>query len=259
MDAKIQFFIIFAAWNHSKLKMKIFQSSIFRAVCAIVVGALLIKYPDEGVTWLTVAIGILFLLSGIIALMAYMNAKKHASEYTITDQEGRIISGSQPTFPIVGAGSIILGLTLALTPGVFIHGLMYILGAIMILGGLNQLMALISARRLGPISFSFWIAPSLVLITGLFVVFRPMDSAEIPLLILGWCSLLYGVTETINSFKIRSIRKEADRQRDELARQRSEEEAKNAEEISSHIGNDSLDKGLENMDSRFVLMPPGDD
>ena len=34
--------------------MKIFQSSIFRAVCAIVVGALLIKYPDEGVTWLTV-------------------------------------------------------------------------------------------------------------------------------------------------------------------------------------------------------------
>ena len=49
--------------------MKIFQSSIFRAVCAIVVGALLIKYPDEGVTWLTVAIGILFLLSGIIALI----------------------------------------------------------------------------------------------------------------------------------------------------------------------------------------------
>lgn len=255
---RYNFFIIFAACNHTKLKMKIFQSSIFRAICAIVVGALLIKYPDEGVTWLTVAIGVLFLLSGIIALMAYLNAKKHASEYTITDQEGRIISGTQPTFPIVGAGSIILGLTLALTPGVFIHGLMYILGAIMILGGLNQLMALISARRLGHISFSYWIAPSLVLITGLFVVFKPMDSAEIPLLILGWCSLLYGVTEIINSFKIRSIRKEADRLRDELARQRSAEEAQNAEEISSHIGNDSLDKGLENVDSSSVLVPPGD-
>ena len=255
---RYNFFIIFAACNHTKLKMKIFQSSIFRAICAIVVGALLIKYPDDSVTWLTVAIGVLFLLSGIIALMAYLNAKKHASEYTITDQEGRIISGTQPTFPIVGAGSIILGLTLALTPVVFIHGLMYILGAIMILGGLNQLMALISARRLGHISFSYWIAPSLVLITGLFVVFKPMDSAEIPLLILGWCSLLYGVTEIINSLKIRSIRKEADRQRDELARQRSEEEAKNAEEISSHIGNDSLDKGLENVDSSSVLVPPGD-
>ena len=129
----------------------------------------------------------------------------------------------------------------------------------MILGGLNQLMALISARRLGPISFSFWIAPSIVLITGLFVVFRPMDSAEIPLLILGWCSLLYGVTEIINSLKIHSIRKQADHLRDELARQRSAEEAQNAEEISSHVGDDSLDKGFEDMNSGSILVPPRDD
>ena len=64
--------------------MKIFQSSIFRAICAVVVGILLIKYPQDGVTWLTVAIGVLFLISGIIALIAYLNAKKHANEYTIT-------------------------------------------------------------------------------------------------------------------------------------------------------------------------------
>ena len=215
--------------------MKIFQSSIFRAICAIVVGALLIKYPEDGVTWLTVAIGVLFLLSGIIAVIAYLNARKHASEYTITDQEARVFSNTQPTFPIVGAGSIILGLTLALTPGVFIHGLMYILGAIMILGGLNQLMALISARRLGEVPYTYWIAPSLVLITGLFVVLKPMDSAGLPLLILGWCSLVYGITEVINSLKIHNLHKKADRQREELERQRSEEESKVAEEISSEI------------------------
>lgn len=215
--------------------MKLFQSSIFRAICAIIVGALLIKFPTDGVTWLTIAIGVLFLLSGIIAVIAYINSRKHANEYTITDQEGRIISSSQPTFPIVGAGSIILGLTLALTPGVFIHGLLYILGAIMILGGLNQLMALISARRLGEVPFPYWIAPSLVLITGLFVVLKPMESAELPLFILGWCSLLYGVTEAINSLKIHNIHKQADRQREESERQRSVEESKVAEEISSEI------------------------
>jgi len=214
--------------------MKIFQSSIFRAACAIVVGVLLIKYPQEGVTWLTIAIGILFLLSGIIALIAYMNARKHAGEYTITDSQGRIISGSQPTFPIVGAGSVILGLVLALTPGVFVNGLMYILGAIMILGGINQLMSLIAARRLGSIPFGFWVAPSLILITGLFVILRPMETAGLPLLILGWCSLLYGVTELINALKIRSVRKEADRMRDERDSQRLEEESV-AEEISSEL------------------------
>ena len=71
--------------------MKIFQSSIFRAICAIAIGILLIKYPDNTVTWITVAIGILFLLSGLISLIVYVNARKHVSEYKITDAEGRAI------------------------------------------------------------------------------------------------------------------------------------------------------------------------
>jgi uncharacterized membrane protein HdeD (DUF308 family) len=219
--------------------MKIFQSSIFRALCAIVVGVLLLKFPQDGVTWLTIAIGVLFLLSGIIALIAYLNARKHAGEYTITDQQGRIITGSQPTFPIVGVGSIILGLVLAVTPGAFIHGLMYILGAIMVLGGIQQLMNLVAARRLGSVPFGFWVAPSLILVTGLFVILKPMESAELPLLILGWCCLLYGVTELINALKIHSIRKQADRMRDELQRKQQLEMESQAEEISSEINNDT--------------------
>jgi uncharacterized membrane protein HdeD (DUF308 family) len=217
--------------------MKLFQSSIFRAICAIIVGLLLIKFPKDGVTWLTMAIGVLFLISGIIAMIAYLHARKHASEYTIIDNKGRVISGGQPTFPIVGAGSIILGLTLALTPGIFINGLMYILGAIMILGGLNQLISLIAARRLGSIPFGFWIAPSLILLIGIFVILKPMESAELPLLILGWCTLLYGVTELINALKIHSIRKAANRQAEEIERQKKQNEESVAEEISSEINN----------------------
>jgi len=218
--------------------MKIFQSSIFRAFCAIVVGILLIKFPQDGVTWLTVAIGVLFLLSGIIALIAYMNAKKHAGEYTITDSQGRIISGGQPTFPIVGAGSVILGLVLATTPGVFINGLMYILGAIMILGGINQFVNLVSARRFGKIPFVFWIAPSLILITGLYVILEPMESAELPLLILGWCTLLYGVTELINALKIHSLRKKVERQQELKPLEKGKSKDK-VEEISSKTNEES--------------------
>ena len=216
--------------------MKLFQSSIFRAMCAIIVGILLIKFPKDGVTWLTVAIGVLFLISGIIAVLAYMNARKHATEYTIIDKQGRVVSGSQPTFPIVGTGSIIFGLTLAVTPGFFTNGLMlYILGAIMILGGLNLLINLISARRLGPIHWGFWIAPSLILLTGLFVILKPLESSETLLYILGWCSLLYGVTELVNALKIHSIRKAANKQAEEMERQRKLNEEAVAEEIESKI------------------------
>lgn len=212
--------------------MKIFQSSIFRALCAIVIGALLVKFPDDSVTWLTIAIGVLFLLSGIIALIAYWQAKRHAGEYTIVDKEGRVVSGSQPTFPIVGAGSVILGLVLSLSPHAFINGLMYMLAAILILGGITQLMGLVAARRLGSVPFGFWICPSLILLTGLFVMLKPMDTAQMPLLILGWCSILYGVIELINSLKIHSIRKEAEH----LSAGYKEEPI--AEEISSELGTD---------------------
>ena len=181
--------------------MKILQSSVFRAICAIAIGCLLIKYPDNTVTWMTVAIGVLFLLSGLISLIVYVNARKHVSEFKILDANGRVISGEKPTFPIVGVGSLILGAMLALTPNVFITALMYIIGGILVLGAINQYMNLVQARRYGKVGFGFWVFPSAVLLIGLYVIIRPMAPASMAMLILGWCSLLYGVTELINALK----------------------------------------------------------
>ena len=184
--------------------MKIFQSSVFRAISAIAVGILLIKYPDNTVTWLTVAIGVLFFLSDIISLVVYINARRNVSEYKITDADGNVVAGERPTFPIVGVGSIILGAILALTPNIFITALMYIIGGMLILGAINQYMNLVNARKYGKIGFGYWIFPSIILITGIYVMIRPMDPASVAMLILGWCTLLYGVTEMINSLKFYS-------------------------------------------------------
>ena len=173
--------------------MKIFQSSIFRAISAIAIGILLIKYPDNTVTWMTVAIGILFLLSGLISVIVYVNARRNVSEYKITDAEGHVIAGTQPTFPIVGVGSLILGALLALTPNVFITALMYIIGGVLILGAINQYMNLVNARRYGRVGFGYWVFPSVILLIGLYVIIKPMAPANMAMLVLGWCSLLYGV------------------------------------------------------------------
>lgn len=215
--------------------MKIFHSSIFRALCAIVVGVLILKYPQDGVTWLTMAVGELFLISGIVALIAYWYARQHSGDYVITDQKGRIISGGQPTFPIVGAGSVLLGLVLVIAPGKFVDGLMYVLGGIMILGGIQQLINLAVVRRLGKVSFAFWICPTLILLTGLYVILRPMETATLSLQILGWCSLLYGVTELINSLQIWRIRKMAEKTAQQKQNFGNETVA---EEISSEINTD---------------------
>lgn len=212
--------------------MKILQSSVFRSICAIAVGIMLIKYPDNTVTWITIAIGVLFLLSGVISLIVYYHALKNVSEYKITDAEGNIVAGEKPTFPIVGVGSAILGLLLALTPTVFVTALMYIIGGILVLGAVNQFMNLLNARRFGKVSFVYWIFPSLILLTGLYVIIKPMDPPAMTMLILGWCTLVYGVTELINAIKIHN----------EKRKYTKSQEIPVAEEIKEEAAKESTDE-----------------
>ena len=229
--------------------MKILQSSVFRSISAIAIGCLLIKYPDNTVTWITVAIGILFLLSGLISLIVYVHARKNVSEFKIMDSEGHVIAGEKPTFPIVGVGSLILGAMLALTPNVFITALMYIIGGILILGAINQYMNLINARKYGQVSFGFWVFPSVVLLIGLYVIIKPMAPASMAMLILGWCSLLYGVTELVNSLKFHADKRKF----------RQAQEVPVAEEIIEEPATAEVIEAEEPSDNKQLSVPTSSD
>lgn len=229
--------------------MKILQSSVFRSISAIAIGCLLIKYPDNTVTWITVAIGILFLLSGLISLIVYVHARKNVSEFKIMDMNGHVIAGEKPTFPIVGVGSLILGAMLALTPNVFITALMYIIGGILILGAINQFMNLVNARRYGKVSFGFWVFPSVVLLIGLYVIIKPMVPASMAMLILGWCSLLYGVTELVNSLKFHADKRKF----------RQAQEVPVAEEIIEESATAEVIKAEEPSDNTQLSVPTSSD
>ena len=183
--------------------MKVVHSSFFRAICAIIVGALLIQYREQTVTWITIAIGVLFFLSGIISLATYFSAKCKATDIPVVyDANGRQITGLRPNFPIVGLGSLILGLILALMPNTFVTSLMFILSAILILGALTQFINLASAAKIGRVGIVFWIFPSVILLIGLLAVIKPSAIASAPLFVIGWAMLVYGVVECINAFKI---------------------------------------------------------
>ena len=62
-------------------------------------------------------------------------------------------------------------------------------------------MNLVNARQYGKIGFGYWIFPSVILLIGLYVIIKPMAPVNMAMLVLGWCSLLYGITEMINSMK----------------------------------------------------------
>ena len=170
-------------------------------------GVLLIKYREQTVTWLTIVIGILFFLSGVISCAAYFVARRRESDVQLFDADGRQLSGFKVSFPLTGLGSIVLGLILALMPNAFISWLMFILAAMLIIGAIGQFVSLAAITRTFRVGIYFWIMPSVILLIGLLALIRPSAIASAPLFVIGWCMLLYGVSESVNSIKFYLLRK----------------------------------------------------
>lgn len=188
--------------------MKTMRSSLVRSLCAVIVGALLVKYREQTVTWMTIAIGVLFFLSGVVSCATYFAARRNSDMPQVFDAGGKQLTGFKPQFPLVGLGSLILGLILALMPTVFVDFLMYILAAILILGAVSQFVNLATISRIARIGFYFWIMPSLTLLVGIIAVVYPQSIASAPLFVIGLCLMLYGVVECVNAVKIHKLRKE---------------------------------------------------
>lgn len=138
--------------------MKVIQSSVVRALVAIVVGVMLILYRKATLEWMVIITGALFFLSGCLSCLAYYWGRRKAIRAAqVIDEEGRVVGPHTPPLPIAGVGSVLLGLILMMMTGSFIRGVAYVLAAILILGALNQLVTLGGARamRASPSSTGF--------------------------------------------------------------------------------------------------------
>ena len=109
--------------------MKTINYSALSSICALVIGILLVVWPDVAVSYLVITIGVLFLLPGLIGIFSHFATAKRKME-----------PGIRPVFPIVALGSAILGFWLMIMPEFFIGILMYVLGILLVLAGLSQLM-----------------------------------------------------------------------------------------------------------------------
>ena len=207
-----KFAIHIIVYNQKKQEdMKVFQSSVVRALCAIIVGALIVKYRELTVTWITIAIGVLFFLSGVFSCITYFIARGKKNDIQVFDADGRLLTGMKPTFPIVGLGSLILGLILALMPNTFVQSLMYILAAILILGAISQMANLVAVSRMARIGFYYWIMPALTLLIGIVAIVSPASIASAPLFVIGWSMIVYGIVELTNAIKLHQLRRSIER------------------------------------------------
>lgn len=192
--------------------MKVLQISAIRAIIVLVTGFLLVRYREETMTWMTITVGILFLLSGLVSCIAYYFEKEKVAKKTATSeqqegQEEEEENLKSPSFPIAGVGSIALGIILAVMPNTFITWVVYILAALLILGAVGQFMNLARSRQYAHVPVYMWLFPTVILATAILLISKPIETAQLPLLVLGWAFMYYGVLEFILIIRMYLVRK----------------------------------------------------
>lgn len=170
--------------------MRTINNAILRASFAMALGLVMVVWPEAAITYLVITIGVLFILPGLFSILGY---------FTRPDDS----NGEKPMFPIEGAGSVLLGAWLVIMPAFFVNILMYVLGALLVIAGIQQVISLISARKWSTVPFGFYVMPTLILITGIMIIAYPFGAAANTFIIFGVAILFYGVCELINWYKFR--------------------------------------------------------
>lgn len=171
-----------------------YRNAVYRALISIIVGIILVIWPDVALKSLVMFIGFLFLFSGIMSLIISYRRQQSA------EREGSMVS-------LNGIGSIILGVLLISIPLFFTTVLMFLLGCILILAAIAQLATLSMARQLGYVSPMNYFYPVLILLSGLIVIFKPWGSASYIVIILGCTAIFYGITDLISQYQLNKLRK----------------------------------------------------
>lgn len=167
--------------------MKMMNYGMMRCVSAIVIGVLLMVWPEAAILYLVIAIGVMFFLPSLFSLVGYFMKGRQAGMY----------------FPVISLGSLLFGLWLMVSPAFFVGILMYVLGAVLVFAGISQIVTLLSARSHSAVALGYFVMPVLILLAGLVVLVNPFAAATIPFFILGVSSTIYGITELINIYKFR--------------------------------------------------------
>ena len=161
--------------------MKGLSYSLLRTVCAFVIGLVLVLFPDQAAQYLVITVGCVFLLPSLISIIGYWASRAEGTP-----------------FPLLGIGSLLFGLWLIIMPGFFADLLTYVLGFILVMGGVQQIASLVSARQWMHVAGGFYVVPVLILLAGLFALFYPLEARSTVFVIIGVSSLVYALSELVN-------------------------------------------------------------
>jgi uncharacterized membrane protein HdeD (DUF308 family) len=164
--------------------MKNINYSFLRAICALLISLVLILFPAEAGNYLVITIGIVFMVPSIFSIVGYFT----------------LPIGFKLRFPVEAVGGLLFGLWLMIMPSFFADLLTYLLGFILLMGGVQQIAALMGARHWVHVPVKFYIVPVLILLAGFFALFNPTGVRDTAFTIIGITGLVYTISELVNWF-----------------------------------------------------------
>ena len=158
-------------------------------------------------------IGVLFLVTGLTAFII--------SNRNREDRRRSLV-------PFSGIGSMVLGVLLLCIPSTFATIFMFVLGFILVIAAIGQFVTLSAARQFGQVAAVNYLFPVLILIAGIIVLFDPFKSAESVFILFGITAIFYGVTDLLNQYAIKKMRK-ATEEKEQIVKMEKEADVEDAE------------------------------
>ena len=164
-------------------------NGFMRAVIALAIGVMMVVSPANALTTVVKIIAAFMLASGVVSLVVGLKDKE---------------KGSLPLMSFNALVDLVLGLLMFIFPGVIARFMIYLIGFVLLVFGIVQILALLSARRIAGIGLGVFILPIAVTLTGGFILFNPFAESAMTI-IAGVALILYGASELLSSFKMKKV------------------------------------------------------
>ena len=158
-----------------------------RAVIAMAVGVIMIVFSEDALNIVVKIIAALLLASGIVSLSVGLKKRN--------DSTSKLMNFNAVV-------DIVIAVLLFIFNDWVSTLIISLVGVVLLLFGLFQIFAMISANRVMRLGFSPFIMPVVVTLVGGFIAFNPL-AKEVMTMIAGGALLFYGITELISSRRMK--------------------------------------------------------
>jgi len=174
---------------------------VLRALVMLAVGLLLVSFSQEVPVQLVRLLGVFFLIPAVVSVVQQF---RRDVEPDPTDEElaelGPESFGEKwdRTFsPVTAIGALLFGVLLIWKAKMFVEVGMFVLACLLIALGVMQLWSVRGLRKQGIRTggAANWLLPCVAIGAGVFALWKPIEAAAVPLIVLGAGLILYALIE----------------------------------------------------------------